>query len=71
MFSQNEEKAKIIRQKRIEDAAKRALQEVEQRKKIDSSSKKDERLPIEVNGRKGLEPTRFGDWEKGGIAYDF
>lgn len=25
----------------------------------------------EVGGRKGLEPTRYGDWEKGGIAVDF
>ena len=26
---------------------------------------------VEVGGRKGLEPTRYGDWEKGGIAVDF
>ncbi|WP_255536245.1 DUF1674 domain-containing protein [Pacificimonas pallii] len=25
----------------------------------------------EVGGRKGLDPTRYGDWEKGGIAVDF
>lgn len=25
----------------------------------------------ERGGRKGLEPTRYGDWEKGGIAVDF
>lgn len=25
----------------------------------------------EVGGRDGLEPTRYGDWEKGGIAVDF
>lgn len=28
-------------------------------------------LPVEHGGRKGLEPTRYGDWEKGGIAVDF
>ena len=27
--------------------------------------------PTEVGGRKGPEPTRYGDWEKGGIAVDF
>ena len=27
--------------------------------------------PIEVNGPKGLEPTRYGDWERKGICYDF
>jgi hypothetical protein len=26
---------------------------------------------IEVNGPKGLEPTRFGDWERGGRCSDF
>jgi hypothetical protein len=30
-----------------------------------------ERLPREVNGPKGLEPTRYGDWERKGIASDF
>ncbi|MEY2883795.1 MAG: hypothetical protein RL490_1519 [Pseudomonadota bacterium] len=25
----------------------------------------------EVGGRKGLDPVRYGDWEKGGIAVDF
>lgn len=25
----------------------------------------------EYGGPKGLEPTRYGDWEKGGIAVDF
>ena len=25
----------------------------------------------EVGGRGGLDPARFGDWEKGGIASDF
>ena len=27
--------------------------------------------PEEKGGRGGLEPTRYGDWEKGGIAVDF
>jgi hypothetical protein len=25
----------------------------------------------EINGRKGLEPTRYGDWEKDGRCIDF
>ncbi len=28
-------------------------------------------VPVEIGGPKGLEPTRYGDWEKGGIAVDF
>lgn len=27
--------------------------------------------PKEIGGRKGPEPTRYGDWEKGGICSDF
>ena len=26
---------------------------------------------IEIGGRQGLEPTRFGDWEKNGRCTDF
>ncbi|MEO1888381.1 MAG: succinate dehydrogenase assembly factor 4 [Cycloclasticus sp.] len=25
----------------------------------------------EINGRKGLDPTRYGDWEKNGRCIDF
>tara|TARA_B100000989_G_scaffold285803_1_gene253863 strand:- start:239 stop:370 length:132 start_codon:yes stop_codon:yes gene_type:complete len=25
----------------------------------------------EIGGPKGLEPTRYGDWERKGICYDF
>jgi hypothetical protein len=29
-------------------------------------------LPTEINGRRqGEEPTRYGDWEKKGLAVDF
>ena len=28
-------------------------------------------LPKEIGGRKGPEPTRYGDWEKNGIISDF
>lgn len=27
--------------------------------------------PAEIGGRKGLEPTRYGDWEKDGRCIDF
>ena len=48
-------------------AAQRALAEAEERRK----TTKAQALPTEINGRKGEEPTRFGDWEKGGRAVDF
>ena len=47
--------------------AKQALAEAKQRR---AASVKVEQ-PKEINGRKGLEPTRFGDWESKGIASDF
>jgi len=27
--------------------------------------------PAEIGGRKGPDPTRYGDWEKGGRCIDF
>jgi hypothetical protein len=27
--------------------------------------------PLEIGGREGPEPTRFGDWEKNGRCIDF
>lgn len=34
-------------------------------------AKKPAEKPKEVGGPKGPEPTRYGDWEKKGIASDF
>ncbi len=51
----------------LTNAAKRALAEAEMRRKAAEST----RLPRELGGGKGLEPTRFGDWEKKGITSDF
>jgi hypothetical protein len=31
----------------------------------------DRPLPPEIGGQKGPEPTRYGDWEKGGRCTDF
>ena len=52
---------------RIKAAAERALAEAEARKK----TRKELDLPLELGGRDGPEPTRFGDWEKKGITSDF
>ena len=49
-------------------AAKRALAEAEERRK---KSGKSAPLEPEKGGPKGVEPTRYGDWERGGITYDF
>jgi hypothetical protein len=52
---------------RIREAGKRAAAEAEARRK----SVKQAKLPSEIDGQKGPEPTRFGDWEKKGIISDF
>ncbi|MCC5970457.1 MAG: DUF1674 domain-containing protein [Pararhodobacter sp.] len=49
-------------------AARRSLAEAEERRK----AQKGPDLPKELGGRQnGLEPVRYGDWEKKGIAVDF
>jgi len=54
--------------KKFEEIAKKALEEAEIRKKNFSSK---EIKAKEIGGPKGPEPTRYGDWEKKGIVYDF
>jgi hypothetical protein len=49
-------------------AAQRALAEAEARRKAAADAKP---MPKELQGPKGPEPTRYGDWENKGIASDF
>lgn len=39
--------------------------------KPDPIDSKDLNKPEEIGGPKGLEPTRYGDWEKNGKVSDF
>jgi hypothetical protein len=55
--------------KRLSAAAERALQEAEQRRREHDAQVQSR--PSEHGGQSGPEPTRYGDWEKGGIAKDF
>jgi hypothetical protein len=55
--------------KTLTPAAQRALAEAEARRKAAEASAKPR--PKELQGPKGPEPTRFGDWENKGIASDF
>jgi len=52
---------------RIAEAGKRAAAEAAARRQAQPARQ----LPPELGGPKGLEPTRYGDWEKKGIASDF
>jgi hypothetical protein len=49
-------------------AALRALAEAEARR---AAAALEPGLPVELGGRNGPEPVRYGDWEKKGIAIDF
>ena len=49
--------------------AQQALEEAEKRR-AEEKAEFDKR-PVELKGRGGLEPTRFGDWEVKGIVSDF
>lgn len=53
--------------RKLTPEAKRALAEAEERR----AAARAEEQAKEVGGPSGPEPTRFGDWERKGIASDF
>ena len=55
------------RDKELPPEALRALKEAEKRR----LERKEINLPKELGGSEGVEPVRYGDWEKKGIAIDF
>ncbi len=56
----------VAPQKELTPAARRALAEAEERRRVAGENR-----PKEIGGRGGLEPARYGDWEVKGIAADF
>jgi hypothetical protein len=56
--------------KPLSEAAKRALAEAEARR-AQAQAHDVAAAAKEFQGPKGPEPTRFGDWERKGIASDF
>ena len=54
--------------KPLSDAAKRALEEAAARRAAESKA---DAATGEEGGPKGPEPTRYGDWERKGLAVDF
>ena len=53
------------------EAAKRASAEAEARRKARAALSAEKSPRKETGGQAGPEPTRYGDWEKGGIISDF
>ena len=60
----DEQMGKVLTQE-----AKRALSEAEDRRRQKDAKKT--KPAKEIGGRDGDDPVRYGDWEKGGIAWDF
>ncbi len=43
----------------------------EPEEKDDDSTTPEPEAPVEIGGREGPDPTRYGDWEKAGRCIDF
>lgn len=56
--------------KPLSPAAERALAEAEARRRA-AAAQPETSAPKEYQGPSGPEPTRYGDWERKGIASDF
>jgi hypothetical protein len=71
--SQNVANAAVATTERkpLPPAAARALAEAEARRRAADAAANAHPAPKELQGPKGPEPTRYGDWENKGIASDF
>jgi len=65
MVERKKTKAEIAA--RVKEAGERAAAEAEARR----AAAHPKVMPEEIGGPKGPEPTRYGDWERKGIATDF
>lgn len=59
------------RSRTLSPAALRALAEAEERRRAFDAQSVAAEAPVELGGRAGPDPVRYGDWEKGGIVSDF
>jgi hypothetical protein len=69
MTDNSSSSASVAERKKLTPAAERALAEAEARRKAAEANAA--ALQKEFSGPKGPEPTRYGDWERNGIASDF
>jgi hypothetical protein len=63
------EPAQTAEKRPLTPAAERALAEAAARRA--ERDRQNAGRPKEANGRSGLDPTRYGDWERNGLASDF
>ncbi|NBC21198.1 MAG: DUF1674 domain-containing protein [Alphaproteobacteria bacterium] len=66
-------KEEIERRAELPEVARRALEEADARREVTQAEIEalEAERASEQGGPKGAEPTRYGDWERKGIAYDF
>ncbi|MSP43588.1 MAG: DUF1674 domain-containing protein [Alphaproteobacteria bacterium] len=57
--------------KKLSPEAQRALTEAAERRRAAAAQPPEAPEFREINGPEGLEPTRYGDWERKGIISDF
>ena len=69
MTSSDDRAASTVPRKPLSAAAERALAEAAERRAAGERPAADHAK--EVGGPSGPEPTRYGDWEKKGLAADF
>jgi hypothetical protein len=68
MCNTNNDQAEPTPERELAPAAKRALAEAAERR---ARAEAEHKAAMELGGPAGLEPTRYGDWERKGIAVDF
>ncbi|WP_420434969.1 DUF1674 domain-containing protein [Hyphobacterium sp.] len=69
MTDQNKPVPAAAADKSLTPAARRSLEEAAERRARKGTE--DNEKVNEINGPNGPEPTRYGDWERKGVAYDF
>jgi hypothetical protein len=60
-----------VKTKTVSEIAARALAEAEARRAEQARIEAELARAREIDGRKGPDPVRYGDWEAKGIASDF
>jgi hypothetical protein len=68
MAAESHPHANVPAERVLSPEARRALAEAEERRRARDAAPA---RPKEINGPKGPDPIRYGDWEKKGIASDF
>jgi hypothetical protein len=65
----NDKRSRPDSERKLSPEAQRALAEAEERRR--TAAQRDAGRQIEIGGRGGLDPVRYGDWEIKGLTSDF